>query len=196
MAKVDFQHPTVLDTAARQSRLARVYAEALLTAAAQEAPERIEEVGAELRAFVEALAANPEAAAFLANPAIGKKAKAAALAEATQHGASQLLRGLLHVLLTNNRFYLLGAIAAAYQQILDQRAGRIPVKVTAAVPLNDAERERLVATLRQRLHQEPVLYVRVDPELLGGMIVQIGDSVIDSSVRTRLQSLRSLLLEQ
>ncbi|MCS6864622.1 MAG: F0F1 ATP synthase subunit delta [Gemmataceae bacterium] len=196
MAKVDFQHPTVLDAAARQSRLARVYAEALLTAAAQEAPERIEEVGAELQAFVEALAANPDAAAFLANPAIGKKAKAAALAEALQHGASPLLRGLLHVLLNNNRFYLLTSIATAYQQILDQRAGRIPVKVTTAVPLSDTERERLITTLRQRLHHEPVLSVRVNPELLGGMIVQVGDTVIDSSVRSRLQSLRSLLLEQ
>ena len=61
--------------------------------------------------------------------------------------------------------------------------------------LSDTQRTALSSTLTDILKQQPILAVRVDPDLLGGMIVQIGDRVIDTSVRTRLQSLRTLLLE-
>ena len=108
--------------------------------------------------------------------------------------ASHALRGLVYALWKNNRLDLFRNVVAAYLQILDERAGRIPVKVTVAVPLTDEERNKLVATLRDVLRREPILNVRVDPDLLGGMIVQAGDTVVDTSVRSRLQSLRTLLL--
>jgi F-type H+-transporting ATPase subunit delta len=196
MANVEAKHETVFDAGAGRSRLARVYAEALLAAARKESEVRVDEVGAELAGFARGATASPAVATFLANPTVAKKAKAAALADALRAGGSDLFRGLIGVLVHNNRLGLLPGIAAAYRQLLDKRAGRVGVTVTAAVALSAAERDALVATLRGTLRREPVVSVRVDPELLGGMVVQVGDSVIDTSVRTRLQALRTALLEQ
>jgi F-type H+-transporting ATPase subunit delta len=195
MANVEATHETVLDAGTAQSRLARVYAAALLAAAEKESPRRADEAGAELAEFVRGVASHPDIGSFLTSPAVGKKKKAAAL-EPSLRNASELLRGLVGVLTQNNRLDLLRNVAAAYQQLLDQRAGRVPVKVTAAVELTDDERNKLAENLRAVLRQEPVLNVRIDPDLLGGLVVQVGDTVIDTSVRSRLQSLRSILLAQ
>ncbi|MBM3980049.1 MAG: ATP synthase F1 subunit delta [Planctomycetes bacterium] len=197
MANVETTHETVLDAAAARSRLARVYAAALLVAADKSGPKAAEEVGAELTAFARAAAGNPGVAAFLASPAVGKKKKAAALAPVLQRHGSELLRGLVGTLASNSRLDLLRGVAAAFAQLLDDRSGRVRVKVTAAVPLTGAQTDALLANLRASLgNQEPVLDVRVDPDLLGGLVVQVGDAVVDTSVRSRLQSLRTLLLEK
>lgn len=187
---------TVFDAGTIQARLAHVYAEAYLASALKDSPQRAVEVGTEFKEFVHAVSESSDVAEFLNSPAIGKKAKAAALAPALKGKSSDLLRGLVGVLIQNNRLDLLRNIDAAYQKLLDERAGRVPVKVTAAIALSDDERAKLVTNLKNLLRQEPVLDVRVDPELLGGLVVQVGDSVIDTSVRSRLQSIRALLQEQ
>jgi F-type H+-transporting ATPase subunit delta len=194
MAKAEVKHETVLDAGSTQSRLARVYAEALLASAAKQSLSA-EDVAGELNDFVRALGKDADVAAFLASPAVGKKAKAAVLGPALKDHASDLLRGLVGVLAQNNRLDLLRSVAAAFGQLLDERSGRVRVKVTAAVALSDAQKAALTKNLTGILgDREPVLDVRIDPDLLGGLVVQVGDSVIDTSVRSRLQSLRSLLL--
>jgi F-type H+-transporting ATPase subunit delta len=140
------------------------------------------------------VAAHPELREFFENPTIGKRAKSAALTPGLAD-SSPLLRGFIGVLLQNNRLELFRPVAQAYARILDRRAGRVPVLVTAAVEPTDEQREKIAANLKKLLdNREPVLDVRVDPDLLGGMVVRVGDTVIDTSVRTRLQSLRNLLL--
>lgn len=196
MPNDEAKHETVLDAGTTQSRLARVYAESLLSAALKDSPEAADAVNDELTAFVQSAGANPEIGSFLASPVVGKKVRSAALASALEGRASPLLRGLVGVLAQNNRLGLLRGVAAAYRAISDERSGRVRVKVTAAQPLADDQRAKLTANLKDLLKQEPVLDVRVDPDLLGGLVVQVGDSVIDTSVRTRLQSLRTLLLEK
>jgi F-type H+-transporting ATPase subunit delta len=194
MAATMTAQDTCLDAGTRQARLARVYAEALLQAALKESQQAALDVGAEMLQLRQSLSKHPEIAEFLASPALGKKGKLAFLEPALVGHASHALRGLVYALWKNNRLDLFRNVVAAYLQILDERAGRIPVKVTVAVALTDEQRNTLVATLREVLRLEPVLNVRVDPDLLGGMIVQAGDTVIDTSVRSRLQSLRTLLL--
>ena len=152
-------------------------------------------MGDELTGFVRAAADSPEVGRFLSSPAVGKKVKAAALAAALKGNASDLLRGLVGVLGQNNRLDLLRGVAAAYRELLNERGGRVRVKVTAAVALSDAQKAALAASLKDILGQDPMLDVRVDPDLLGGLVVQVGDTVIDTSVRSRLQSLRTLLLD-
>jgi F-type H+-transporting ATPase subunit delta len=193
----DITHETVFDAGTIQARLARVYANSLLAAALRESPERPVELGDELTSFVrDVVVAEPEVGEFLSSPAVGKKAKAAALTPALEGQVSDLLRGFVGVLARNNRLDLLRGVAGAYRQLLEERAGRVPVKVTAAVELSDAQRAAIASSLKNVLDQEPVLDVRVDPDLLGGMVVQVGDTVIDTSVRTRLQSLRTLMLDK
>jgi F-type H+-transporting ATPase subunit delta len=194
MTPAETIHETVLDSGIRQSRLARVYAEALLQAALKQSPQAPMDVGEEMLQLRLQLIEHPEVAEFLASPALGKKGKLAFLENAVRGHASHLLRGLIEALWQNNRLNLFRSVVAAYLQILNDRAGRVLVKVTAAVPLTDEQKDKLVVTLREVLRQEPVLNVRVDPELLGGLIIQAGDTVIDSSVRSRLQSLRTHLL--
>jgi F-type H+-transporting ATPase subunit delta len=189
------KHENVLEAGSVRSRLAKVYGEALMAAAQKQ--NRVNETGDELNGFVTGVFdKNPAIESFLSSPAVGKKAKFAALGAALPGHASDLVRGLFGVLTKNGRLDLVRGIAAAYRQLLDERAGRVRVKVTAAAKLTNAQRDSLAETLSNILKQEPVLDVRVDPDLLGGMVVQVGDRVIDTSVRTRLQTIRTLLLDK
>jgi F-type H+-transporting ATPase subunit delta len=194
MANVEAKHETVLDAGTAQARLARVYAESLMRAALGVSPQAALDVGEEMRKLRLGLIDHPEVAEFLSSPALGKKGKLALLEQAFSGRASHLLRGLAHALWQNNRLHLFRNVVAAYLRLLDERAGRVPVTVTSAVPLTDEENERLASTLRKSLGREPVVTARVDPDLLGGLIVKVGDTVVDTSVRSRLQSLRTLLL--
>jgi F-type H+-transporting ATPase subunit delta len=194
MTPADTIHETVLDSGVRQSRLARVYAEALLRAALKQSPQAALDVGEEMLQLRLQLIEHPDVAEYLAGPALGKKGKLAFLEKAVKGHASESLRGLIHALWQNNRLDLFRNVVAAYLQLLDEQKGRIRVKVTAAVPLTDEQKDKLTATLKDVLRAEPVLSVHVDPELLGGMIIKAGDTVIDTSVRSRLQSLRTQLL--
>jgi F-type H+-transporting ATPase subunit delta len=187
-------HDTVLDAGSIKSRLAKVYAEGLLAAARQK--NSVEETGEDLSRFVSEVLNNaPDIQKFLSSPVVGKKAKIAALEAALPGRVSDLLRGLLTVLARNSRLGLLRGVEAAYRRLLDDRAGIVVVKVTSAVDLSHQQQEALTNTLSKKLKQKPVLAIRVDPDLLGGLVVQVGDRVFDTSVRTRLQTLRSRLLE-
>lgn len=188
------KHDNVLDEGVVRSRLARVYAEALLNVAAKAGIQ--DQVSAELDDLIRnVLAAKPEVEAFLNNPTVGKRAKEPAIAEAFA-SASEPVRHLLGVLNLNNRLRLVRSIAAVYRDIRDQQAGRLRVTVKSAVPLTDEQTNKLKATLEASLKKTPVIATVVDPELIGGLIIQVGDRVIDTSVRTRIQTLRAQLMER
>ena len=72
--------------------------------------------------------------------------------------------------------------------------GVVRVQVTSAVPLSDGQRDELKKTLSAALRSDPVIELRTDPNLLGGLVVLVGDRVYDTSVRTRLETLRTHLM--
>jgi F-type H+-transporting ATPase subunit delta len=186
-------HETVLEATGSRARLARVYAESLL-ALAQKAGQA-DEVGGELNAVAfDVVGKNPRVAEFLDSPANTAKRKLPVLAAAFEKSTSDLFKKFVGVLNQHNRLGLLRDVASAYQGIRDKQAGRVRVLVRAATPLSDAQRNDLTATLKTNLSKEPILNVRVEPELLGGLIVHVGDRVYDTSVRTRLESLRNHLM--
>lgn len=185
----DVSDTALADPVAARGRLARVYAESLLAAAGGSA----DAVGEELAALVGGLRADPAAAAYLASPAVSKRKKAPVLASAFG-SASAVVRNLVGVLNQNNRLGLLAGVQSAYQTLLDTRAGRVRVKVRSAAPLEDDQKQRLADTLRGVTGADPVLELKVDPALLGGLVVQIGDRVIDTSVRTRIETIRTQLM--
>jgi F-type H+-transporting ATPase subunit delta len=188
----DATHETVLEATGARARLARVYAEALLSLA--QAEGAADAVGDELRTLaVEVIGKNPTVAAFLDNPAITAKTKMPVLGAAFG-GTSDLFKKFLQVLTQNNRLGLMRDIHAAYLAIRDRQAGRVRVLVRSAAALTDQQTGELKATLAGKLNKEPILNVRVEPELLGGLIVQVGDRVYDTSVRTRLDTLRNTLM--
>lgn len=194
MALPTAEHEHVLQAGSARARIAKLYAEALLVTAPASA---LEPIATELDSFVaEVFDKDSQVEGFLASPAIGKKVKLAVLDRALPGHASNIVRGLFATLARNGRLDLVRGIAATYRQLLDEREGRVRVKVTTAAGLSDAQRGTLAETLSRMLKKTPVLDVRVEPDILGGMVVQVGDRVIDTSVRTRLQTLRSLLLDK
>jgi F-type H+-transporting ATPase subunit delta len=175
-----------------ERRLAGVYAEALLDAA--EKRERAEETGRELADLAVAVWADERVAQLLASPIIKRRSKELLLAKAFEGKASDLLFDFLRVVNNKDRLGLLGPIAVAYRELLDKRAKRVPILVRAAVALDDAQQNSLRDTLRAALGKEPILHIKVDSNLLGGMVVQIGDEVFDATVRSRIETLRNQLL--
>jgi F-type H+-transporting ATPase subunit delta len=187
------RHETVLDAGSR--RVARVYAEALLDAAQQhgQAAQVLEEFAS---LFDDVLRADPDFEAFLASGAISRKTKAQVIHHVFDGKASDDFRNFLLVLNDHQRLDLLRGIHEAVKELYDERAGRMRVQVTSAVPLPDDQRERLLHELREKYHKEPVLTTEIDPALLGGIVIRVGDWLYDASVRTRLDTIRRQLIER
>jgi F-type H+-transporting ATPase subunit delta len=186
-------HETALNADTGAQRVAKVYAEALLNAA--EKRGQTDEVLEELESLVQDLfRADPEFETFLSSGAVGRDRKAAVLRTVFETRAGELVFNFLMVLNAHERLDLLRPITAKYRELRDQRARRMRVLVRTAVPLPDDQRDHLVRELREAFRMEPVVVARVDPDLLGGMVVRVGDWLYDSSVRTQLESLRNQLI--
>jgi len=176
-----------------EQRVARVYAEALLNAA--EKRDQADAVIEELDALVgEVFGADPQLEAFFSSGAIGRDQKAQVIRSAFDNRASELFVNFLLVLNEHERLNLLRPMLATARELRDQRARRIHVEVRTAVPMPDDQRERLREQLRDSLRLEPLLDTRIDPDLLGGLLVRVGDWLYDASVRARLQSIRDQLI--
>ena len=186
------KHETVLEATGTKARVARVYAEALMALAAK--TNQLDALGDELEQVVgNVLKPYPAIRAFLAGNTVSSTGKLPALAAAFEHRTSETFRKFLGVLNENGRLDLLPAINVELRAMRDKVAGRVRVKVTAPVPLLDTQIEALTTTLHTQLNAQPVLDIRIDPDILGGLIVQVGDKVYDTSVRTRLDNLRNHL---
>jgi F-type H+-transporting ATPase subunit delta len=185
-------HETVLDAGSR--RVARVYAESLLNAAAES--NQTDQVLEELAELIDrVLGAAPKFEAFLGSGA-ARGRKAEVIRRAFDGRASDLFLNFLLVLNAHRRLDLVRGIRAVATELHAERAGRLRVLVTSAVPLSDDQRERLRQELRARYRKEPVLTARVEPELLGGLVVRVGDWLYDASVRARLETVRQQIIER
>ena len=176
-----------------ERRVARVYAEALLrTAEKRGSPD---DVGKELRQLVtDVYSTSPDIEQALSSPAVKRSAKVPVLEHAFKNNVSDLVFNLLNVLNAKDRLSLVRHVAAAFGDLLDERAKRVRVTVRSAIPLTDEQIEQLKQSIGQATGLDPVLAATVDESLLGGMIVQLGDQVFDSSVRNRIEAIRIQLL--
>lgn len=182
---------TVLDS--REGQLARVYAEALLNAAdkAGKSAALLEQLDSLVN---DLFVRQPLFAVFLASSAIKRETKGQILRTTFAKAAEPVFFDFLMVLNAHDRLGLLFAIWVAFRELRDKRARRIRVIVRSAVALTDEQQRRLADELRASFGLEPVLDTRIDENLLGGMIVQVGDLLFDGSVRTRLERLRNQLM--
>jgi F-type H+-transporting ATPase subunit delta len=96
----------------------------------------------------------------------------------------------LRLLRRKNRLALGASIASFFRELLDEERGLLRAEVTSAVPLDDAQQQRLIDRLAQETGKQVALEARVDQSLLGGMVVRIGDRLVDGSTRSRLRRLR------
>jgi F-type H+-transporting ATPase subunit delta len=145
-------------------------------------------------ARLQALLDDPEVAGILANPAVSpdRRLQVLDVLDADQ-ALGQEGRNLGKLLIEAHVTPALPEIREEYDRLDDDTAGRVRAVATSAVPLSDGDRERLVADLSRRFDKEVRLQTRVDPSILGGLVVQVGDQLIDASVQTRLQQLRRQL---
>jgi len=186
------KEPAVHDVGAE--KIARVYAEALLNQAQKRGQEQ--EVLEELQSLINDLfKAHPDLEEFLVRGAVGREHKAQVIETSFAGRANELLVNFLLVLNDHDRLELLRESAFQYSELLDERRGRQRVQVRSAVPLTSDQEQRLLGELRQAFRMEPVLEAKVDPELLGGLEVRVGDWVYDASIRTRLENLRNQIIE-
>ena len=185
--------PSVMEDPSASS-VARVYAVALLDAAG---PAGMDAALEELRSFVnELLPAVPDLQRLLLSPSFAPEEQVAVLDRAIAPRSTPLLANFLRVLARHRRFSLLWLILDVATREAEQRAGKKRVQVRSAVPLSAETVQALSAKLAESLSAEPILEAAVDPSILGGLIVRVGDTVYDGSLRTRLKLLNGRLRER
>lgn len=168
------------------------YVEALF-AAACDCGER-ERIGADLDLVLRELDEDAAFDAFLRDRSISATHKKKLLQTVFGATLHPYTLNYLSLLLDKGRIALLASSAAAYQQRAMEAGGRLAAALTTAAPLPEAQEEKLAAALGKVYDKRVEFSCAVDPALLGGAVVQIGDIIIDGSVRTQLQALRRDLL--
>ena len=174
--------------------LADEYVRALLESA--EAEGLADTVAADLSALAEAVRRVPGVDAYWLSPLIPADVRAGRIGEALAPLVSALTLDFLRVLVRNGRGALLGRIGERYERLRDLRAGKVEVIVTTAVPLDEPMRRQVASVLAEALDAEPRMELEVDPDVLGGMTVRIGDRVIDASVAGALDRLRAAMIRR
>lgn len=171
-----------------QASLSGRYAKALFDLADE--TKSVSSVETSLSAVRDALDQSDALRALTANPLISRaeSGKAVAAVAATM-GLDPTTTKFLGVLAENRRLNQLPAIIRAFRRLAAQQRGETSAEVVTAHPLSPAQTDALTQQLRARVGRDVSVDLTVDPALLGGMIVRIGSQQIDSSIRTRLNSL-------
>jgi F-type H+-transporting ATPase subunit delta len=170
------------------SPVARRYALALYEEA--RAQSVAEAVDADVRGLGESLHASPELRAALTSPVISRVRKEAIVTRLFSDRVHPLVTRFLLLLIRKQREELAPAVVAAYTALVDEREGVVDARVRAARPLSPEHAEALRGELEKRTGRAIRLRLDVDPALLGGLVVRVGDRVYDGSLRHQLDLLR------
>lgn len=175
------------------STVAENYAEALFELGAKSG--RLEEYGRLMTATASALASSPEAQAVLVSPKVTKALKSELVGRAiTAIGAPREFVLYLMAVVKRGRQTRFTEIAAVYGDLVDQKLGRVRATVTLARQPDPALEQAVVASLARTVGKEVLATFSVDPEILGGAVVRVGDKIYDGSVRRKLVRLKRQLL--
>jgi F-type H+-transporting ATPase subunit delta len=184
---VEAKQPTVFDS--DQQQLGDVYARALLAFGADVG--NVDQLVDELGEVVDAINGVAGLRGALESPRIDSGSKVDLLDKAF---SGKVEKGLLHFLKVvggKGRFDCLGAISASAKTLRDEMSGRLQAVVTSASPMDGEVVERITDELSKTLGKDVNLQVLVDPKILGGIVVRVGDTVYDGSVVNQLAQIRS-----
>ena len=171
----------------------RIYAEALLEAAKDSGS--LPTVREQFAAFAGALETSPELGEMLRNPQIDPAAKRAAL-ESALEGAEESFLNFLRLLAEKNRIGEVEQVYAEWERLLAAEERVLEVELTTAVELSDEEATAIVGQIERAAGRRIEATRSVDPDLIGGLVLQAGSLRVDGSVRGRLESLRQELLSR
>ncbi len=168
------------------------YANALADiAVAQGAAEPVQK---QLNDFGAAYADSAELRNFLSSPAATREAKHGVIEKITARmGASKILRNFLFIIADRQRMHALPEIIAAFREVIRQRQGIAEAEISSAVELSATQKTEFKKTLERLTGKRVEPKYSLDPALLGGAVVRIGDTIYDGSLRNRLNDLRARL---
>jgi F-type H+-transporting ATPase subunit delta len=179
--------------AALAGSVARRYARALFQIGVDTGT--FEALGQELGDLAQLFQDSTELRQTLVNPVFKPAEKRAILEKILPRVTpNPIMQRFALLLLDRGRIVLLAWLARAYRELADAHAGRVRAVVTSATPLSPADLERVRKSLERRTKKTVMLEAQVDPNLIGGLVAQVGDLVLDGSVRTQLSTLRDKLL--
>ncbi|HJP86761.1 MAG TPA: F0F1 ATP synthase subunit delta [Gemmatimonadaceae bacterium] len=175
-----------------ESTIGRNYAEALLALARKD--DDIEEYGELLDAIATAMGEDQTLRTFLESPKLAASHKIEILQKALGRKVPRLFLRYIETVIQKRRQMLIPEIATEYQALLDQAENRLHANVTVAREPSEPEREALARQLSRLFGKRVVPHINTNPSILGGLIVKVGDTVMDGSVRHRLSVLKQRML--
>ena len=167
--------------------IARVYAEALFDVA--EENDKLDEIRAEVGEFADALDSDQELQVFFFSPYVSTAEKQGGIEKAVT-GASEEFRNFLDLLVEKHRMPVIFRIRRGYEELWRKRNRKIDVTVTSAVELDEEVVNKIGREIEKQTGQSVELSSRVDDAILGGLVLQVGNMVLDASIRNRLEKLR------
>lgn len=177
------------------SDIAKRYARALFDIAREE--DRIEAIGGELDEFSSMLKENGDLVDFFANPVFSCSDKAAVMGDILDKaGMSTITSSFLKLLVDKGRTDILEQVEECYRKYMDDVLNKVRVSVKTAFPLPDELSVRIKKQMEGLTGKNVEMVVDEDPSLLGGVVIGVGDTLYDGSVRAQLNNMRELIREE
>jgi F-type H+-transporting ATPase subunit delta len=176
----------------REPTIAKNYAETLISLAQRGGDLRT--WGEMLDSVAESMTTDKTLRSFLESPRVSAQEKNAILQKAYGDKLPRNFVRFIQALVTHRRQMLIPAISREYNDLVDQVEGRVHASVTMAREADENDRQVITSNLSRSFGKEVVPHFHVNPALIGGLVVRVGDTVLDGSIRRRLATLRSRML--
>ena len=167
--------------------LAQVYARSLFAVGREQ--QKLDLVREQLAQVADAIDTNRDLQIFFFSPYFSSAEKQDGLARVLE-GADETVVNFLELLIEKHRMPVIFRIRAEFDRLWEDENRMLPVEITSAVPLDPATSESLSKTIGERAGRNVTLATHVDPEIIGGIVVRVGNSILDASIRNRLEQLR------
>ncbi len=169
----------------------RVYAKGLFALAEEKGGRALlEELAGEFDELVDMLRAQPELEEFIASLIVGSKVKEVSLRKIFEGRIHQYILNLMLLLNIKERDGRFVRVAAAFDEMVQERFGKVEVDVYTRLPIPEDQLTLLKNRLQEKLQREPVVYAYTDETMLGGIRIRVGDKLVDASFRTRLRNMQ------
>ncbi len=171
-----------------QSDLAKRYATAFFDLALER--DQLDQLAGELDDLRDLMGDSADLARLVRSPIFSRADQGAAMAAiVARAGMSNLVANLVGLMAQNRRLFALGGVIAAFHALLAEHRGEVSAEVTSARELKPAHLSAVKDALKQIVGRDVALETKVEPELIGGLVVKVGSRMIDNSLRTKLQNL-------
>ncbi|MEM8628225.1 MAG: F0F1 ATP synthase subunit delta [Pseudomonadota bacterium] len=156
----------------------------------------LEAVEAQLAGFRQAIAESADLKRLVSSPVFSAQDQTRAISAVLESiGVGGFVANVLKIMAQNRRLFAAESMISAFNTLLSRHRGEVQAVVTSAEPLTGQQQDDLRASLKQTTGKDVSLDLRVDPSLLGGLVVRLGSRMVDTSLRTKLNNLRTAMKE-